>query len=84
MLLVAFAAVFAFVDLGAAFDNDPHCERYPRLSRCPKPYRFICGSNGVTYSHPCVLCFEAILRGVDIKMQYPGKCKKRKKGQREQ
>ncbi|XP_044515765.1 serine protease inhibitor Kazal-type 5 [Gracilinanus agilis] len=54
------------------------CQKYrviPRMGYlCPKNLHWVCGEDGKTYNHPCLLCHENLLHHTNIRMVKEGKC----------
>ncbi|XP_043842750.1 serine protease inhibitor Kazal-type 5 [Dromiciops gliroides] len=54
------------------------CQQYRVIPRvgylCPKSLHYVCGEDGKTYNHPCLLCHENLLHQTNIRMLREGKC----------
>ncbi|XP_013367817.1 PREDICTED: serine protease inhibitor Kazal-type 5 isoform X2 [Chinchilla lanigera] len=54
------------------------CKHYrvvPRMGFvCPKDLQPVCGDNGQTYSNPCMLCHENLIRQTNIHIRSQGRC----------
>ncbi|XP_056667601.1 serine protease inhibitor Kazal-type 5 isoform X2 [Monodelphis domestica] len=54
------------------------CQKYRVIPRkgylCPKNLQYVCGEDGKTYNHPCLLCHENLLNHTNIRMVKEGKC----------
>ncbi|XP_074068455.1 serine protease inhibitor Kazal-type 5 [Macrotis lagotis] len=54
------------------------CQQYRVIPRvgylCPKNLYYVCGEDGRTYNHPCMLCHENLLHQTNIKMLREGRC----------
>ena len=43
---------------------------------CPRNYKPVCGSDGITYSNACVLECTKCKENPDLTVAYQGECKK--------
>ncbi|XP_027697595.1 serine protease inhibitor Kazal-type 5 isoform X2 [Vombatus ursinus] len=54
------------------------CRQYRVIPRvgylCPKNLHFVCGEDGKTYNHPCLLCNTNLLHQTNIQILREGKC----------
>ncbi|XP_020854531.2 serine protease inhibitor Kazal-type 5 [Phascolarctos cinereus] len=54
------------------------CLKYRVIPRvgylCPKSLYFVCGEDGKTYNHPCLLCHENLIHQTNIRMLREGRC----------
>ncbi|XP_051834932.1 serine protease inhibitor Kazal-type 5 isoform X1 [Antechinus flavipes] len=54
------------------------CQQYRVIPRvgylCPKSLHYVCGEDGRTYNHPCLLCHENLLHQTNIQMLREGRC----------
>uniref|UniRef100_A0A8C2YB35 Ovomucoid n=1 Tax=Coturnix japonica TaxID=93934 RepID=A0A8C2YB35_COTJA len=58
------------------------CSRFPNTTNeegkdevvCPDELRLICGTDGVTYNHECMLCFYNKEYGTNISKEQDGEC----------
>ncbi|XP_074148256.1 serine protease inhibitor Kazal-type 5 isoform X2 [Sminthopsis crassicaudata] len=54
------------------------CQQYRVIPRvgylCPKSLHYVCGEDGKTYNHPCLLCHENLLHQTNIRMLREGRC----------
>ncbi|XP_036605658.1 serine protease inhibitor Kazal-type 5 [Trichosurus vulpecula] len=54
------------------------CRQYRVIPRvgylCPKNLDYVCGEDGKTYNHPCLLCHENLIHGTNIRMLREGRC----------
>ncbi|XP_068958411.1 serine protease inhibitor Kazal-type 5 isoform X2 [Petaurus breviceps papuanus] len=54
------------------------CRQYRVIPRvgylCPKNLQYVCGEDGKTYNHPCLLCHENLLHQTNVRMLREGRC----------
>ncbi|XP_045140679.1 serine protease inhibitor Kazal-type 5 isoform X1 [Echinops telfairi] len=60
-----------------SLDSDmcKHYRVFPKMGYlCPKNLQPVCGDDGQTYSNPCMLCHENLIRQTNIHIRSTGKC----------
>ncbi|XP_027634666.2 ovoinhibitor-like isoform X1 [Falco biarmicus] len=68
--------------LGTAFGVEVDCSQYPSISKdgtvliaCPRNLKPVCGTDGVTYSNDCGICFHNKQHRASVEKAHDGECK---------
>ncbi|XP_056328813.1 serine protease inhibitor Kazal-type 1-like [Danio aesculapii] len=54
-------------------DIDSQCFIYSN-GMCPREYNPVCGTDGVTYSNRCMLCWEIFMGNFNLQISKMGEC----------